>query len=64
MEQDRAALRQFLDQLSAWAATWGMVFNIKKCMVTHFGVRNHQHSYHMNKERLQETEEERHWCTG
>jgi hypothetical protein len=58
-DHDRAALQYCLDQLSAWATTWGMAFNIKKCMVMHFGARNQHYSYQMNGEKLQESQEER-----
>jgi hypothetical protein len=36
-----------------------MAFNVKKCMIMHFGARNQKYSYFMNGEKLQETTEER-----
>jgi hypothetical protein len=36
-----------------------MAFNVKKCMVMHFGANNPHYPYDMNGEILQETREER-----
>jgi hypothetical protein len=36
-----------------------MAFNVKKCMVMHFGANNPHYPYYMNGEILQETGEER-----
>jgi hypothetical protein len=36
-DQDREALQQRLDKLTDWASTSGMAFNVKKCMIMHFG---------------------------
>jgi hypothetical protein len=58
-DKDRETLQQCLDQLTAWANTWGMAFNVKKCMVMHFGANNQHYPYSMNGEKLQETSEER-----
>jgi hypothetical protein len=48
-----------LDQLSSWADTWGMAFNVKKCKVMHVGHNNEKNVYMMNGGQLEATEEER-----
>ena len=57
--REREDLQQALDQLSEWADTWGMAFNIKKCKVMHLGFNNTKHVYTMQGEQLEVTEEER-----
>jgi hypothetical protein len=51
-KQDREAPQCCLDQLTAWATTWGIAFNVKKCMVLHFGTSNQYYPYYMNGESL------------
>jgi ribonuclease P/MRP protein subunit RPP40 len=58
-EQDKIALQNCLNKLTEWADTWGMSFNVKKCMIMHFGTKNPKHPYYMNGEKLQESQEER-----
>jgi ribonuclease P/MRP protein subunit RPP40 len=58
-DSDRELLQSSLDKLTAWADTWGMSFNVKKCMVMHFGHGNPKRSYYMNGEQLSTTKEER-----
>ena len=36
-----------------------MTFNTKKCKVMHFGKKNIRYVYHMNGERIEETEEDK-----
>jgi hypothetical protein len=43
---------------SGWAESWGMAFNVKKCMVMHFGYRNQRNPYYMMGEELLTTTEE------
>ncbi len=52
-------LQSSLEKLTALADTWGMSFNIKKCMAMHFGHGNPKRSYYMNGEQLPTTKEER-----
>jgi ribonucleases P/MRP protein subunit RPP40 len=40
-------LQATLDRLSAWAARWGMAFNMAKCHVMHIGKHNPQNKYKM-----------------
>jgi ribonuclease P/MRP protein subunit RPP40 len=58
-DQDRALLQQCLDQMTEWADTWGMSFNVKKCMVMHFGAKNPKSPYYMRGKKLMVTKEER-----
>jgi hypothetical protein len=58
-DHDREALQPSLDKLTDWASTWGMSFNIKKCMIMYFGAKNPLHQYSVNGEVLKETNEER-----
>ena len=52
-------LQEALDRMTAWAETWGMEFNVKKCKVMHLGHNNKKQVYVMNGQQLEETEEER-----
>jgi len=52
-------LQAALDGLVAWAATWGMEFNVAKCKVLHLGGRNPKHVYTMGGEELKETSSEK-----
>jgi hypothetical protein len=49
------ALQASLDGMVAWAATWGMQFNVAKCKVLHLGGRNPKRVYTMDGTALQET---------
>jgi hypothetical protein len=41
--RDREKLQETLDNLKTWAKTWGMEFNIPKCIVMHAGSTNLMH---------------------
>jgi hypothetical protein len=56
---DSEALQGCLDQLTGWAQTWGMEFNVKKCKVMHLGNRNPGYKYTMAGTELGTTKEER-----
>jgi ribonuclease P/MRP protein subunit RPP40 len=58
-DRDSEVLQNSLDKLTAWADTWGMSFNVKKCVVMHFGHNNPKRPYYMNGEQLLTTKEER-----
>ncbi len=47
-EQDKRDMQQARDNLSTWAARWGMEFNIPKCKVMHLGHNNLHNEYLMN----------------
>jgi hypothetical protein len=58
-QKGREELQEALNQMSNWARTWGMEFNIKKCKIMHVGHNNEKHVYEMEGQQLEETEEER-----
>jgi hypothetical protein len=57
--EDRERLQLALKKLCEWAQLWGMECNIKKCKVMHLGHNNTEHTYFMNGQQLEKTEEER-----
>jgi hypothetical protein len=57
--EDKERLQLALNKLCEWAQLWGMEFNIKKCKVMHLGHNNTEHTYFMNGQQLEKTEEER-----
>jgi len=54
-------LQETLDKLWKWVSDWGMAFNVEKCHVVHFGIRNPHHKYSMNGRELEESEIEKDW---
>jgi hypothetical protein len=58
-QEQRDRLQAALDALSAWADTWGMSFNVKKCKVMHLGHNNLKQDYWMAGQKLETTDEER-----
>ena len=58
-EEERAEPQESLNKIVAWAAKWGMKFNVTKCKVMHFGRNNPRHSYVMHGTLLEKTGEER-----
>jgi hypothetical protein len=52
-------LQQSLDKLTDWESTWGMAFNVKKCMIIHFAVKNPLHQYSMNGRGAERNRQER-----
>lgn len=58
-ETDRQRLQECLNNLSEWAVTWGMKFNVKKCSVLHLGYRNPDYQYSLHPEVLAPVEVER-----
>uniref|UniRef100_A0A8C5PNQ6 Reverse transcriptase domain-containing protein n=1 Tax=Leptobrachium leishanense TaxID=445787 RepID=A0A8C5PNQ6_9ANUR len=44
-EQDVTSLQRDLDRLGYWALKWQMKFNVDKCKVMHFGVKNTQATF-------------------
>ena len=57
--EQRERLQAALDALTGWAATWGMLFNVKKCKVMHLGHNNPRQVYTMLGQALEKTQEER-----
>jgi hypothetical protein len=58
-DRDREVQQESLNKMTEWARVWGMSFNIKKCMVMHYGQRNQNNDYYMDGEKLKATREER-----
>jgi hypothetical protein len=57
-ETDRDKLQTTLNNLSMWANTWAMQFNVAKCKKMHVGRTNPGYKYFMNGVDLQTVEEE------
>jgi Reverse transcriptase (RNA-dependent DNA polymerase) len=59
-DTDRRALQDTLDKLMGWASDcWGMLFNVRKCKVMHFGRSNNRSDYTMGGSTLEKTKEEK-----
>ena len=52
-------MQRDIEALEAWAKTWKMRFNVKKCKVMHVGRKNERFEYRMGGEKLEEVEEEK-----
>uniref|UniRef100_A0A8C5LT35 Reverse transcriptase domain-containing protein n=1 Tax=Leptobrachium leishanense TaxID=445787 RepID=A0A8C5LT35_9ANUR len=58
-EQDVTSLQRDLDRLGDWALKWQMKFNLDKCKVMHFGVKNTQAIYTLNGTELGKSKQEK-----
>jgi len=58
-EDERLQLQADLDRLVEWSKVWQMRFNIGKCKVLHLGRGNANSKYYMDRQELEEVEEER-----
>uniref|UniRef100_A0A8C5PPB0 Reverse transcriptase domain-containing protein n=1 Tax=Leptobrachium leishanense TaxID=445787 RepID=A0A8C5PPB0_9ANUR len=58
-EQDVTSLQRDLDILGDWALKWQMRFNLDKCKVMHFGVKNTQAIYTLNGTELGKSKQEK-----
>ena len=58
-EEDRAALQHVLDNLTGWAESTGMSFNVTKCKVLHVGNTNKRYEYKVNGSNLTSVETEK-----
>uniref|UniRef100_A0A8C5MLW7 Reverse transcriptase domain-containing protein n=1 Tax=Leptobrachium leishanense TaxID=445787 RepID=A0A8C5MLW7_9ANUR len=58
-EQDVTSLQRDLDRLGDWALKWQMRFNLDKCKVMHFGVKNTQAIYTLNGTELGKYKQEK-----
>uniref|UniRef100_A0A8C5LPG2 Reverse transcriptase domain-containing protein n=1 Tax=Leptobrachium leishanense TaxID=445787 RepID=A0A8C5LPG2_9ANUR len=58
-EQDVTSLQRDLDRLGDWALKWQMSFNLDKCKVMHFGVKNTQAIYTLNGTELGKSKQEK-----
>uniref|UniRef100_A0A8C5MT82 Reverse transcriptase domain-containing protein n=1 Tax=Leptobrachium leishanense TaxID=445787 RepID=A0A8C5MT82_9ANUR len=58
-EQDVTSLQRDLDRLGDWALKWQMKFNLDKCKVMHFGVKNTQVIYTLNGTELGKSKQEK-----
>ena len=52
-QEDCMRMQECINKLIAWANTWNMEFNVKKCKVMHIGRRNILHRYTMNNTPIQ-----------
>uniref|UniRef100_A0A8C5QFW3 Reverse transcriptase domain-containing protein n=1 Tax=Leptobrachium leishanense TaxID=445787 RepID=A0A8C5QFW3_9ANUR len=53
------SLQRDLDRLGDWALKWQMKFNLDKCKVMHFGVKNTQAIYTLNGTKLGKSKQEK-----
>ena len=51
-KKSAAEMQTVITNLEAWCKKWGMVFNIKKCCLMHFGYNNPKTEYQMDGQRL------------
>ena len=58
-EEDGRKMQQIIDNVAAWAVSWGMTFNTKKCKIIHAGLRNPKKEYTMNGMIIAEATEEK-----
>ena len=58
-ERDGQRMQNQIDNLTMWAQTWEMQFNIKKCKVIHCGRNNPRIKYNMGGTELGQAREER-----
>ena len=56
---DAQQMQQTLDKICLWAEKWCMSFNVKKCLVMHFGRNNIRYEYKMNGNVIREAKEEK-----
>lgn len=59
MESEINSIKGDLKKLCDWAATWGMEFNVNKCLTMHFGYKNPNTNYQIDDSILQTTKEEK-----
>ena len=57
--EDQVRLQECLDNLYDWSLTWGMRFNLDKCVVLHHGRENPKYNYTMNNKSLPTITEEK-----
>ena len=58
-EEDRRKFQEGVDGLATWSKDWQLLFNVGKCKIMHFGVKNPGFSYSMDGVRLEEVELEK-----
>ena len=52
-DETAAEMQQIIHKLENWCKNWGMLFNIKKCCILHFGHSNKKYEYKMNEQNLE-----------
>ena len=52
-DETAAEMQEIIHNLENWCKNWGMLFNIKKCCILHFGHSNKRYNYKMNEETLE-----------
>ena len=58
-EKDRETMQKIIDNLTEWAETWDMAFNVKKCKILHVGYNNPGYNYFMNGTQIVSATEEK-----
>ena len=58
-EKGVSELQTIIDNLSYWCTRWAMRFNIEKCNILHYGLKNPNHKYRMNGVPLAAVEQEK-----
>ena len=51
-EMDRVKLQNELNNFYDWCLKWGLVINLQKCKLMHFGYNNHKYQYNLGIEIL------------
>ena len=58
-QADADKMQETINELTRWAVTWEMEFNVNKCKIMHFGSKNPQREYVMNGTKLEVVSEEK-----
>ena len=51
--EDADSLQDDINSLTEWCAEWGMLFNVDKCKIMHYGKKNPGFIYHINGQLLE-----------
>ena len=58
-EKGVSELQTIIDNLSYWCTRWAMRFNVEKCNILHYGLKNPNNKYKMNGVPLSAVEQEK-----
>ena len=58
-EEDSKKFQEGVDGLATWSKDWQLLFNVGKCKIMHFGVKNKRFGYSLDGVRLEEVELEK-----
>ena len=59
LSTNTSTIQSDLNALSAWSENWQLPFNVTKCKTVHFGFRNPNIKYSLDKHTLEEVHEEK-----